>query len=52
MTKPISSTRIVQCPQFFCTVLLMSPEFKINLAELETRRPTMCKSIEADGKPL
>lgn len=34
------------------TVLHMSPEFKIDLAELETCRPAMAKSIEADGEPL
>lgn len=34
------------------TVLHMSPEFKIDLVELETCRPAMRKSIEAEGKPL
>jgi predicted nucleotidyltransferase len=34
------------------TVLHMSPEFKIDLAELETCRPAMAKSIEVDGEPL
>jgi predicted nucleotidyltransferase len=34
------------------TVLHMNPEFKIDLAELETCRPAMRKSIEADGEPL
>jgi uncharacterized protein len=34
------------------TVLHMSPEFKIDLAELETCRPAMRKCIEEEGKPL
>ena len=34
------------------TVLHMSPEFKIDLVELETCRPAVLKSIEAEGKPL
>lgn len=34
------------------TVLYLSPEFKIDLVELETCRPSMLKSIEKDGKPL
>jgi uncharacterized protein len=34
------------------TVLHMSPDFKIDLVELETCLPAMRKSIEAEGKPL
>jgi len=33
-------------------VLYLSPEFKVDLAELETCSPNMLKSIEKDGKPL
>jgi len=34
------------------TVLHLSPEFKIDLVELETCPPAMLKSIENEGKPL
>jgi uncharacterized protein len=34
------------------TVLHMSPEFKIDLVELETCRPAMRQSIEKEGKSL
>ena len=34
------------------TVLYLSPEFKIDLVELETCSPAMLKSIEEEGKPL
>ncbi|HEU0295735.1 MAG TPA: nucleotidyltransferase domain-containing protein [Anaerolineales bacterium] len=34
------------------TVLYLSPEFKIDLVELETCPPALLKSIEKDGKPL
>lgn len=34
------------------TVLHMSPDFKIDLVELETCRPAMRKRIEAEGKSL
>jgi predicted nucleotidyltransferase len=34
------------------TVLHMSPEFKIDLAELENCRPAIRESIETGGKPL
>jgi predicted nucleotidyltransferase len=34
------------------TVLYLSPEFKIDLVELETCPPAMRKSIEEEGKPL
>jgi predicted nucleotidyltransferase len=34
------------------TVLYLSPEFKIDLVELETCSPSLLKSIETEGKPL
>lgn len=34
------------------TVLHLSPEFKIDLVELETCPPALLKSIEKEGKPL
>jgi len=34
------------------TVLYLSPEFKIDLVELETCSPALLKSIETEGKPL
>lgn len=34
------------------TVLYLSPEFKIDLVELETCSPALLKSIEKEGKPL
>jgi len=34
------------------TVLYLSPEFKIDLVELETCPPSLRKSIESEGKPL
>src|SRR6266508_2756355 len=34
------------------TVLYLSPEFKIDLVELETCPPSLLKSIEKEGKPL
>ena len=34
------------------TVLYLSPEFKIDLVELETCPPSLLKSIESEGKPL
>jgi uncharacterized protein len=34
------------------TVLYLSPEFKIDLVELETCSPALLKSIEEEGKPL
>ncbi len=34
------------------TVLYLSPEFKIDLVELETCPPHLLKNIEAEGKPL
>ena len=34
------------------TVLYLSPEFKIDLVELETCSPGILKSIENEGKPL
>lgn len=34
------------------TVLYLSPEFKIDLVELETCLPAMRKSIEEEGKSL
>jgi predicted nucleotidyltransferase len=34
------------------TVLHLSPEFKIDLVELETCPPALLKSIENEGKPL
>ena len=34
------------------TVLYLSPEFKIDLVELETCPPAMLKSIEKEGKSL
>jgi predicted nucleotidyltransferase len=34
------------------TVLYLSPEFKIDLVELETCSPSLLKSIEKEGKPL
>lgn len=34
------------------TVLYLSPEFKIDLIELETCSPAMRQSIDTEGKPL
>ena len=34
------------------TVLYLSPEFKIDLVELETCPPALLRSIEEEGKPL
>jgi predicted nucleotidyltransferase len=34
------------------TVLYLSPEFNIDLVELETCSPALLKSIETEGKPL
>ena len=34
------------------TVLYLSPEFKIDLVELESCPPALLKSIEEEGKPL
>src|SRR3970040_161126 len=34
------------------TVFYLSPEFKIDLVELETCPPALLKSIENEGKPL
>ncbi len=49
VTRGIPSSRFFEAMD---AMLVLSAEFKIDLAEFETCPPALLKSIEKDGKPL